>query len=141
MRKLIEKDQGQEKPENLPGGILLDQAYMVSPSEVNSLLFSPDSSFYPSLAKFQGSTELKIGPWRFEVDDGDFLKRKITEELLGFLFNLPWSSVNKISMITRDDVTEHKSRIHQTTSRNSRIPIYVKTTTLKRHRINVRKIS
>ena len=78
MRKLIEKDQGKEMPENLPGGILLDQAYMASPSEVNSLLFSPDSSFFPSLAEFQGSTELKIGPWRFDVGDGDCLKRKIT---------------------------------------------------------------
>ena len=52
---------GQEKPENFPGGILLAQAYRTSPSEVNSLLFSPASSLFPSLAKFRGSTKLKLG--------------------------------------------------------------------------------
>ncbi|KAI3838630.1 hypothetical protein MKX03_030396 [Papaver bracteatum] len=76
MRSLESKHQGVETPTNLPG-ILLDQSYVITPSDLNSLLFSPDSNFTKDLAEFQGTTELQEGPWRFE-DGGENLKRTVT---------------------------------------------------------------
>ncbi|XP_010245025.1 PREDICTED: C2 and GRAM domain-containing protein At1g03370-like [Nelumbo nucifera] len=77
MRSMSERDQGGEVPSNLPGGILLDQSYVVSPSDLNFLLFSPDSDFLKSLAELQGTTELQQGAWRFE-NGTDKLKRVVT---------------------------------------------------------------
>ncbi|KNA16265.1 hypothetical protein SOVF_090520 [Spinacia oleracea] len=62
------RDQGVELPTNLPGGVLLDQLYSISSSELNALLFSPDSKFPVTLAEFQGKTELHFGQWEFEND-------------------------------------------------------------------------
>ncbi|RZC65921.1 hypothetical protein C5167_009611 [Papaver somniferum] len=76
MRSLESKHQGVETPTNLPG-ILLDQSYVITPSDLNLLLFSPDSNFTKDLAEFQGTTELQEGPWRFE-DGGESLKRTVT---------------------------------------------------------------
>ncbi|KAF8409771.1 hypothetical protein HHK36_005850 [Tetracentron sinense] len=77
MRSMESRDNGREIPSNLPGGILLDQSYLIAPSDLNSLLFSPDSNFTKSLAELQGTTELQQGPWRFE-NDGESLKRVVT---------------------------------------------------------------
>ncbi|KAK8501014.1 hypothetical protein V6N12_003630 [Hibiscus sabdariffa] len=74
METLCSRDQGSEIPSNLPGGVLLDQLYVVAPKELNSLLFSPDSSFPRSVAELQGSTDPQFGPWRFE-NGGESLKR------------------------------------------------------------------
>ncbi|KAI3969441.1 hypothetical protein MKX01_020002 [Papaver californicum] len=76
MNSLESKHQGVETPTNLPG-ILLDQSYVITPSDLNSLLFSPDSNFTKDLAEFQGTAELQEGPWRFE-DGGESLKRTVT---------------------------------------------------------------
>lgn len=76
--KILEsKDQGGEMPENLSGGVILDQSYAVSPSELNAVLFSSNSNFLQSLADIQGTTDLNIEPWRFE-NDGGSLKRVVT---------------------------------------------------------------
>lgn len=76
--KIIEsKDQGDEMPVNLAGGVLLDQSYVVAPSELNSLLFAPSSNFLSSLADLQGTTGLEMEPWRLE-NDGMTLKRVVT---------------------------------------------------------------
>ncbi|KAE7995192.1 hypothetical protein FH972_000019 [Carpinus fangiana] len=77
MRTMESKDQGSEVPSNLPGGVVLDQLYQIAPPDLNSLLFSPDSSFYKSLADLQGTTELQLGSWKFE-DGGEILKRVVT---------------------------------------------------------------
>ncbi|PIA26434.1 hypothetical protein AQUCO_09300023v1 [Aquilegia coerulea] len=77
MRTIELKDQGEEIPSNLPGGILVDKSYMVAPFDLNSLLFSPESSFTKSLAEFQGTTELQEGPWTFE-NGGDRFKRVVS---------------------------------------------------------------
>ncbi|XP_039053684.1 C2 and GRAM domain-containing protein At1g03370-like [Hibiscus syriacus] len=69
MKTMESRDQGSEMPSNLPGGILVDESYVISPLELNSRLFSPDSSFPTSLAEAQGSTDLQFGPWKF--DNGD----------------------------------------------------------------------
>ncbi|KAK7246030.1 hypothetical protein RIF29_40887 [Crotalaria pallida] len=77
IRKIQSADQGSEVPSNLPGGLLLDQHYLIAPEELNTLLFSPDSNFLKSLAEVQGNTELQIGPWKFE-NGGESFKRLVS---------------------------------------------------------------
>lgn len=71
------RDQGSETPSNLPGGVVLDQLYQIAPPDLNSLLFSLDSSFPKSVAEAQGTTELQQGCWKFE-NNGENLKRVVT---------------------------------------------------------------
>ncbi|KAJ0808772.1 putative C2 domain, GRAM domain, PH-like domain superfamily, VASt domain, C2 domain superfamily [Helianthus annuus] len=77
IKKLEEKDDGGEMPANLPGGIMLDQMYAISPSELNTFLFSPESDYLKQLADVQGSTDLQVGPWKFDNETGS-LKRTFT---------------------------------------------------------------
>lgn len=77
IKEMESRDQGGELPSNLPGGVLLDQLYVIAPSELNTLLFSPDSSFPRSLADLQGTTELQLGSWKFENGD-ESLKRIVS---------------------------------------------------------------
>ncbi|KAD3338007.1 hypothetical protein E3N88_33528 [Mikania micrantha] len=77
MKKLEEKDEGGEMPANLPGGIMLDQMYAIPPSELNSFLFSSESNYLKQLADVQGSTDLQVGPWKFDLETGS-LKRTFT---------------------------------------------------------------
>ncbi|KAL6990599.1 hypothetical protein U1Q18_008716 [Sarracenia purpurea var. burkii] len=77
MKTMESKDEGSEIPANLPSGIILDQLYLITPQDLNSLLFSPDSNFHRSVSELQGTTELKIGPWKFE-NSGESLKRGLT---------------------------------------------------------------
>ncbi|KAL0353336.1 UNVERIFIED_CONTAM: C2 and GRAM domain-containing protein [Sesamum angustifolium] len=70
------KNQGGEVPSSLSGGVVLDQLYGIAPRDLNKLLFSSDSNFLKSLADVQGSTELQIGPWKYE-NGGESLKRVI----------------------------------------------------------------
>ncbi|GMI72242.1 hypothetical protein like AT1G03370 [Hibiscus trionum] len=77
MKTMESRDQGSEMPSNLPGGVLVDELYVISPAQLNSQLFSPDSSFPTSLAEAQGSTDVQFRPWKF--DNGDpSLKRVYT---------------------------------------------------------------
>lgn len=77
MKSMEEKDQSSEMPGNLPGGIMLDQMYVIAPSELNSFLFSSDSNYLREVAEIQGSTDLQVGPWKFETEGGS-LKRVVT---------------------------------------------------------------
>lgn len=77
MKSMESRDVGSEIPTSLPGGVLLDQIYAIAPQELNSLLFSPDSSFPRSLADVQGNTEQQFGPWKFE-NGNENLKRVVT---------------------------------------------------------------
>ncbi|KAI4371607.1 hypothetical protein MLD38_009935 [Melastoma candidum] len=77
MKILESREQGDEVPSNLSGGVLLDQLYVMAPAELNAMLFSPDSTFPKSLADMQGTTELQLGPWNFE-NGGESLKRVIS---------------------------------------------------------------
>ncbi|KAK1350620.1 hypothetical protein POM88_054655 [Heracleum sosnowskyi] len=74
MKTMETKDQGSEMPNSLPGGVVLDQLYAIASSEMNSLLFSQDATIFKSLADVQKTTELQIGPWKFE-NGGETLKR------------------------------------------------------------------
>ena len=71
------RHEGKEMPDNLSGGVLLDQVYAVAPSDLNALMFSSSSDFLQSLAKMQGTTGLDIQQWRLE-NDGEILKRVIS---------------------------------------------------------------
>ncbi|MED6207021.1 hypothetical protein PIB30_032038 [Stylosanthes scabra] len=77
MSKIQTADQGSEVPSNFSGGLLVDQHYMSAPKDLNTLLFSSDSTFLKSLAEVQGSTELQVGPWKFE-NGGDCFKRLVS---------------------------------------------------------------
>ncbi|KAL0407176.1 UNVERIFIED_CONTAM: C2 and GRAM domain-containing protein [Sesamum latifolium] len=77
MKSLEMKDQGGELPSNLSGGVVLDKYYGTIPPELNSIIFSPDSNFLKSSADVQGSTDLQIGPWKFE-NDGESLNRVVS---------------------------------------------------------------
>ncbi|CAN1260128.1 C2 and GRAM domain-containing protein At1g03370 [Linum perenne] len=77
MKEMESRDARDEVPSNLPGGILVDKVYGITPEELNSVLFSPDSSFPKSVAEAQGNTEQQFGTWRFD-DGGDSLKRVVT---------------------------------------------------------------
>ncbi|KAL3521797.1 hypothetical protein ACH5RR_014631 [Cinchona calisaya] len=77
MRSMEMKEQGGNIPSSLPGGVVLDQLYAIEPHELNSVLFSPDSSFFKSVTDMQGSTELQVGSWKFE-NGGEQLKRVVT---------------------------------------------------------------
>ncbi|KAL6197793.1 hypothetical protein ACLB2K_027587 [Fragaria x ananassa] len=75
MKTMQSREQAAETPENLPGGVLLDQMYVTEPKHLNTLLFSPGSTFPKALADLHGTTELEQGPWKFE---NDCLKRVVT---------------------------------------------------------------
>uniref|UniRef100_A0A7N0VG44 C2 and GRAM domain-containing protein n=1 Tax=Kalanchoe fedtschenkoi TaxID=63787 RepID=A0A7N0VG44_KALFE len=61
----------QDVPENLAGGVLVDQTYMASSNELNLLLFSPNSEFRKNLAELQGITGMQEGPWMWKSGDRD----------------------------------------------------------------------
>ncbi|XP_057795144.1 C2 and GRAM domain-containing protein At1g03370-like isoform X2 [Salvia miltiorrhiza] len=77
MRSLETREQSGEVPSCLPGGVVLDRLYAIAPRELNSLLFSPDSSFFKSLVDMQGSTDLQVRAWEFN-NNGDSLKRTVS---------------------------------------------------------------
>lgn len=72
------KGNEEEMPENLRGGVLIDQAYAVSPSDLNTFLFAPNSQFRKDLAELQGATDLQEGPWTFNAVDKPCLTRVVT---------------------------------------------------------------
>jgi hypothetical protein len=77
VRKMQSADQGSEIPSNLPGGVVMDQLYIISTEDLNVLLFSPNSNFAKSLADIQGTTELQMSPWKLENDNMS-LKRSVS---------------------------------------------------------------
>ncbi|KAL6520436.1 hypothetical protein OROHE_017024 [Orobanche hederae] len=77
VKSMETKDQGSDVPSSLSGGVVLDQIYGTSPRELNSILFSPDSDFWKTVADTQGSTDLQIGPWQYE-NSSDSLKRVVS---------------------------------------------------------------
>uniref|UniRef100_A0ACD5ZVM5 Uncharacterized protein n=1 Tax=Avena sativa TaxID=4498 RepID=A0ACD5ZVM5_AVESA len=76
LKAFASRHEGSDMPDNL-AGILIDQIYAVSPSDLNVLLFSPSSDFLQSLAEMQGTTGLDIQQWKLE-NDGEVLKRVVS---------------------------------------------------------------
>lgn len=72
------RDEEVELPENLQGGILLDQTYVVTSKDLNALLFAPDSQFRRELADLQGISDVQEVPWTFKSGDSPRLTRCVT---------------------------------------------------------------
>lgn len=68
----------EEMPENLTGGVLVDQKYLVSPCELNKFLFTPSSQFRKELAELQGLSDVQEGPWTMMQEDTPRLTRVVT---------------------------------------------------------------
>lgn len=77
LKVMESKDQGSEMPDNFPGGVVLDKSYVVSSTDLNSLIFSPTSNFSQSLADLQGASDFQAEPWKLE-NGGESLKRVVT---------------------------------------------------------------
>ncbi|KAL6493499.1 hypothetical protein OROGR_032278 [Orobanche gracilis] len=74
--ELLQSNNGnREMPDNLQGGILLDQTYDVSPRDLNMVLFSSDSEFQKKLAELQGTTDIQETPWKWESEGVLCLRR------------------------------------------------------------------
>ncbi|XP_066325179.1 C2 and GRAM domain-containing protein At1g03370-like isoform X2 [Miscanthus floridulus] len=77
LKNMESKDQACEMPANLPGGVLVDQSYIIAPAELNSWLFSGTSDFWPEVSELQGTNGFQIEPWRHDNNE-NCLKRTIT---------------------------------------------------------------
>lgn len=77
-QELLKSIEAREQPSEVPNlaGVVVDQLYAIAPNELNLFLFSPDSTFFKSLVDLQGSTELRVGPWKLE-NGGESLKRVV----------------------------------------------------------------
>ncbi|KAF5476729.1 hypothetical protein F2P56_003438 [Juglans regia] len=71
-------DEQDKMPENLQGGILLDQLYVVSSQDLNAFLFSPDSQFSKNLAEVQGTKDVQEGPWMWKSGATSNLTRAVS---------------------------------------------------------------
>jgi VAD1 Analog of StAR-related lipid transfer domain len=71
------KHQGGEAPSNLLGGVLVDQVYAIAPSELNSILFSPSTNFWNSLAEIQNTVGFHSENWKIK-NDGEVMRRLVT---------------------------------------------------------------
>ncbi|XP_076903228.1 C2 and GRAM domain-containing protein At5g50170-like [Bidens hawaiensis] len=67
-----------EMPENLHGGVLIDETYVVPPKDLNHLLFAPNSQFMKELAAIQGTTDVHESPWVWESGQMSSLTRIVT---------------------------------------------------------------
>ncbi|PIN21197.1 hypothetical protein CDL12_06093 [Handroanthus impetiginosus] len=65
-----------EIPENLHGGVLLDETYVVAPKDLNMVIFAPNSEFQGSLAEMQGTTNIQEEPWKW-IEDESCLRRVV----------------------------------------------------------------
>ncbi|KAK7302138.1 hypothetical protein RJT34_13018 [Clitoria ternatea] len=72
------RDNKPDLPENLSGGILVDQIYVVSPDNLNMCLFAPNSQFRKDLAEVQGITNVQEGPWTWKHGDMSCLTRVVS---------------------------------------------------------------
>ncbi|KAI4978212.1 hypothetical protein ZWY2020_014766 [Hordeum vulgare] len=77
LKTMESKDQGGGMPGNLPGGILLEQSYIIKPAELNAMLFSANSDLWPAVAEVQGLSGFQIDPWKYESNENS-VKRTLT---------------------------------------------------------------
>ncbi|CAA0824303.1 C2 and GRAM domain-containing protein [Striga hermonthica] len=61
MELLQSKNENVHMPDNLQGGILIDQTYEVSPKDLNMVIFAPDSEFKMNLADFVSTADVPYG--------------------------------------------------------------------------------
>lgn len=76
---LQSKNESGEMPEDLQGGVLLDQTYKVPPKDLNSVLFGPNSEFQRNLAELQGTKDVQEEAWSWRSERGKLrLRRAVT---------------------------------------------------------------
>ncbi|KAJ8773425.1 hypothetical protein K2173_028602 [Erythroxylum novogranatense] len=68
----------QEMPQNLKGGILIDQLYVTPARQLNKFLFAPGSQFRKDLLELRGSIDLEEEPWNWKSDNMSHLTRTVT---------------------------------------------------------------
>ncbi|KAG8652597.1 hypothetical protein MANES_06G109800v8 [Manihot esculenta] len=78
MEIMKSSDSKQEMPENLLGGILLDQIYEIAPYDLNKFLFAPGSQFRKDLAELQGTTDVEEESWSWKSGNMSHLARTVT---------------------------------------------------------------
>ncbi|XP_031405014.1 C2 and GRAM domain-containing protein At5g50170 isoform X1 [Punica granatum] len=78
MERMKSHSSGQDLPENLQGGILLDRIFAVPPYDLNAVLFGPDSQFRRDLVNLQGTTDVKEGPWTWKAGEISRLTRVVS---------------------------------------------------------------
>lgn len=62
-------------PENLQGGVLLDQTYVAAPRYLNAYLFEPDSHFRRELSEIDGIVGYEEAPWTWDREQNSQLRR------------------------------------------------------------------
>ncbi|XP_058102506.1 C2 and GRAM domain-containing protein At5g50170-like isoform X2 [Magnolia sinica] len=77
-RMRSEDEEHDEMPEDLQGGILVDQTYMISSKDLNTFLFAPNSQFRKDLAQVQGTMDMQEGSWTWECGEILRLRRVVT---------------------------------------------------------------
>ncbi|MCL7046618.1 hypothetical protein MKW94_007866 [Papaver nudicaule] len=77
MELMESRNEERDVPANFTG-ILLDQAYIVSPKDLNMLLFMPNSQFRRELADQQGATDLQESSWEWKSGETSCLTRTVT---------------------------------------------------------------
>jgi VAD1 Analog of StAR-related lipid transfer domain len=77
LRSFESRNKAAEMPSNLSGGVLHDQYYATTPSELNSIIFSLDSDFLQLLSEIQKWTNFQADMWKLE-NEGQFLKRGVS---------------------------------------------------------------
>ncbi|KAI3673553.1 hypothetical protein L6452_39676 [Arctium lappa] len=95
METMESRDEGKEMPENLQGGVLIDETYVIPPKDLNRFIFAPDSQFRKDLAAIQGTTDVHEGPWTWESDNTSSLTRTVT-------FTKAASKLVKASKVTEE---------------------------------------
>ncbi|CAN0877952.1 C2 and GRAM domain-containing protein At5g50170 [Linum grandiflorum] len=78
LQMMDSREDKQEMPDDLHGGVLLDQKYLVEPSDLNRLLFGPGSQFRKDLAELQGTKDVEEGPWSLKSVGVCCLSRTVT---------------------------------------------------------------
>lgn len=78
MEMLQSVNNEREMPENLQGGVLVDQTYFVPPKDFNKFLFAPNSKFRRDLSDLQGATDVRERPWTWKSGDMSCLTRVVT---------------------------------------------------------------
>ncbi|KAK9119831.1 hypothetical protein Scep_017924 [Stephania cephalantha] len=79
MELMQSTDKHCEMPEDLPGGVLLDQPYLISSWDLNMFLFAPDSQFMKEVAELQGTLDFDRGAWTWKCEEEpSHLTRSVT---------------------------------------------------------------
>ncbi|KAK8923552.1 C2 and GRAM domain-containing protein [Platanthera zijinensis] len=76
--QILQSRDDAEMPEDLQGGVLLDQTYTVEPGVLNSLIFEPNSNFIRDLVEVEGTSHYEEGPWTWKTKDIPCLQRTVS---------------------------------------------------------------